>query len=103
MIQPSVLCERMSFLAVKKTPLRQCLGCRTMLPKRELIRIVRSPEGEISLDPAGKKPGRGAYVCQAADCLKKAHKGKALQKAFGAAVPEDVFSGLLARMEAADG
>ena len=90
-------------MAVRKVPLRQCLGCRAMLPKRELIRVVRSPEGEISLDLTGKKPGRGAYVCRNADCLKKAQKAKSLQKAFGSPVPEDVFPGLLARMEEVDG
>ena len=58
----------------KKIPLRQCLGCREMKPKRELIRAVRSPEGEISLDFKGRKPGRGAYVCPSADCLKKARQ-----------------------------
>lgn len=55
----------------KKIPMRQCLGCREMKPKRELIRVVRSPEGEISLDFRGKKPGRGAYVCPDPECLKR--------------------------------
>ena len=61
----------------KKIPQRQCLGCREMKPKPELLRVVRSPEGEVSLDPKGKKPGRGAYVCPNADCLRRAIKSRA--------------------------
>lgn len=60
----------------KKIPMRQCLGCREMKPKRELIRVVRSPEGEISLDFKGKAPGRGAYICPAPACLKQGDKGQ---------------------------
>ena len=71
----------------KKIPLRQCLGCREMKPKRELIRVVRSPEGEISLDFHGKKPGRGAYLCPSPDCLKRARKAKALERAFALPIP----------------
>ena len=74
--------------------MRQCTGCREMKPKRDLIRVVKSPKGEISLDFVGKKPGRGAYVCRSADCLKKAIKTRALERAFGAKLPEDVFDGL---------
>ena len=61
----------------KKIPMRQCLGCREMFPKRELIRVVRSPEGELSLDFKGKAPGRGAYLCGKPECLKKARKSRA--------------------------
>ena len=78
----------------KKIPMRQCLGCRVMKPKRELIRVVRSPEAEISLDAGGKKPGRGAYVCPAADCLKRAVKTKALSRAFGVPIPDSVMEEL---------
>ena len=60
----------------KKVPMRQCLGCREMFPKRELIRVVRSPEGELSLDFKGKAPGRGAYLCGKPECLKKARKSR---------------------------
>ena len=70
----------------KKTPMRQCLGCREMKPKRELIRVVRSPEGEISLDFRGKAPGRGAYLCPDPQCLKKAIKARALERAFSAQI-----------------
>ena len=62
----------------KKIPLRRCNGCNEMKPKKELVRVVRSPEGEVSLDLTGRKPGRGAYVCRSADCLKKAISPAAL-------------------------
>ena len=83
----------------RKTPMRQCLGCRTQRPKRELIRAVRSPEGEITLDFKGKAPGRGAYLCPDPACLKKARKSRALERAFDCAVPEAVYDALEARME----
>ena len=83
----------------KKIPLRQCLGCREMKPKKELIRVVRDKEGNVSLDFKGKAPGRGAYVCHSADCLKKAIRAKALERAFSAAIPEEVYAGLEAQME----
>ena len=79
---------------MKKVPLRMCLGCREMKPKRELVRVVKSPEGEISLDYYGKKPGRGAYVCRSEECLKRAVKSKALQRAFGAPIPQSVMDEL---------
>ena len=77
----------------KKIPMRQCLGCREMKPKRELLRVVRSPEGEVSLDTRGKKPGRGAYVCPNADCLKKAVKTRALSRALETEIPDEVSTG----------
>ena len=83
----------------KKIPLRQCLGCREMKPKRELTRVVRSPEGEISLDFKGKKPGRGAYVCPAPACLARARKSRALERAFEVAIPPEVYAALEAQME----
>lgn len=87
----------------KKTPMRQCLGCREMKPKRELIRVVRSPEGEISLDFRGKAPGRGAYLCPDPQCLKKAIKARALERAFSAQIPEEIYARLEQEMEAGDG
>jgi len=75
---------------MKKIPMRQCLGCREMKPKRELIRVVRSPQGEVTLDFKGKKPGRGAYVCPSEACLKRAIKTKALSRAFGVEIPQSV-------------
>lgn len=83
----------------RKVPLRQCLGCREMFEKRALVRIVRSAEGEITLDFKGKKPGRGAYVCHKIECLNKAKKTKAIERAFGCAVPEEVFIQLFEQME----
>ena len=82
----------------KKIPMRQCLGCREMKQKRELIRVVRSPEGEISLDFRGKKPGRGAYVCPNPDCLKRAIKAKALSRAFGVEIPQEIMEALQEQM-----
>ena len=87
----------------KKIPMRQCLGCREMKPKRELIRVVRSPEGEISLDFRGKSPGRGAYLCPDPQCLKKAVKARALERAFSAQIPEEIYARLEQEMEAGDG
>ena len=84
----------------KKIPMRQCVGCREMIPKRELVRIVRSPEGEVSIDLTGRKPGRGAYVCRSEDCLKKAIKSKALSRAFETDIPDSVFDELKTQMEA---
>ena len=84
---------------VKKIPQRQCVGCRTMKEKRELIRVVKSSEGEISLDFSGKKPGRGAYVCPSANCLKRARKSRALERAFETAIPESVYDALEKEME----
>ena len=86
----------------KKIPMRQCLGCREMKPKRELIRIVRPPEGEVSLDFKGKAPGRGAYLCRNPECLKRAVKGRAIERAFSTQIPSEVYNRLLEQMEAGD-
>ena len=83
----------------KKIPMRQCLGCREMKPKKELIRVVRSPEGEISLDLKGKASGRGAYVCPDPRCLKKAIKARALERAFSAQIPQEIYERLESQME----
>ena len=83
----------------KKIPMRQCVGCREMKPKKDLIRVVRSPEGAVSLDFKGKLPGRGAYVCPDAECLKRAKRSKALERAFSAPLPEDVWQALEAQMK----
>ena len=83
----------------RKIPQRQCVGCRTMRDKKELIRVVKTPEGEIVLDTTGKKSGRGAYVCPAAECLKKARKSRALERAFSLAIPDEVYDGLEAQMQ----
>lgn len=78
-------------MKAKKIPLRMCTGCGEMFDKRELVRVVKSPEGEVSLDLTGKKSGRGAYVCKNADCLKKARKKKALERAFGIQIEDSVY------------
>jgi hypothetical protein len=81
-------------LKQKKIPQRQCVGCREMKEKRALVRVVKSPEGEISLDFGARKPGRGAYVCPDAACLKKARKSRALERAFSAPIPAEVYDAL---------
>ena len=86
-------------LKQKKIPQRQCVGCRTMKTKEDLIRVVKSPEGEISLDFTGKKSGRGAYLCPSADCLARARKSKALERAFAGPIPPEVYEGLQQEME----
>ncbi len=83
----------------KKIPMRMCVGCREMKPKRELIRVVRSPEGEVSMDPVGKKPGRGAYVCRNPECLKRAIKQRQLERQLEVTLTEEVVSALQAAME----
>ena len=88
---------------VKKIPQRQCLGCREMKDKKALIRVVRSPEGTISLDFKGKLPGRGAYVCPDMECLKKARKSRALERAFETAIPPEVYELLEQQMGESDG
>ena len=75
----------------KKIPMRMCTGCGEMKPKKELVRVVKSPEGEISLDLTGRKPGRGAYVCRKPECLKAARKAHRLEKAFGCKIPDGVY------------
>ena len=85
-----------------KIPMRQCIGCREMKPKKELIRVVRSPEGDISLDFRGKKSGRGAYICPDAGCLRKAEKSRALERAFSSAVPQEIYEKLREEMEAGE-
>ena len=85
----------------RKIPQRQCVGCRTMKEKRELIRVVKTPEGTIVLDTSGKKSGRGAYVCPDMQCLKKARKSRALERAFELSIPEEVYDALEAQMEQA--
>ncbi len=88
---------------VRKIPQRQCLGCREMKDKKALIRVVRSPEGAISLDFKGKLPGRGAYVCPDSACLAKARKSRALERAFETAIPAGVYELLEKQMGEGDG
>lgn len=74
----------------KKIPMRMCVGCRKMKPKREMIRVVRSPQGEVSIDPVGKKPGRGAYVCRSQACLARAIRQKQLERQLEVQLTEEV-------------
>ena len=83
----------------KKIPMRQCTGCREMKAKRELIRVVKSPEGEIFLDFKGKASGRGAYLCQNPACLQQAIKTHALERALQAVIPEEIYIHLSEQME----
>jgi predicted RNA-binding protein YlxR (DUF448 family) len=71
--------------------MRKCTGCNEMKPKKELVRVVRSPEGEVSLDLTGKKSGRGAYVCRDINCLRKAKKAKRFEHAFSCEIPDEVY------------
>ena len=91
-----------SMQKVRKLPQRQCVGCREMKNKRDLIRVVRSPEGEVSLDFKGKKPGRGAYVCPSGECLKRARKSRALERSFETAIPPEVYDAMEAELGGAD-
>ena len=81
-------------MPVKKQPLRKCTGCGESKPKRELVRVVNSPEGELSIDLTGKKNGRGAYICPDAECLKKARKAKRLERSFEMQVPDEIYERL---------
>ena len=78
----------------KTIPIRQCIGCREQKPKPELIRVVRSPQGEVSLDPRGKASGRGAYLCRDAACLKKARKGDRLSRSLDTQIPDEIYAQL---------
>lgn len=75
----------------KKIPMRTCLGCGEAKPKKELIRVVKSPEGEISLDKTGKKSGRGAYICNDIECLRKARKARRFEKAFSCQIDNELY------------
>ena len=86
----------------KRIPLRQCLGCREMKPKPELVRVVRSPEGTVSVDLRGKAPGRGAYVCRSAACLKKALRSKAIGRALDVEIPPEIYDTLTIQLEEED-
>lgn len=88
---------------VKKIPMRMCIGCGQMIEKRQLVRVVKSPEGEISLDFTGKKPGRGAYICRNTQCLAKAQKSRRLEKSFSCRVDGEVYEVMRNALSEADG
>ena len=87
----------------KKIPMRQCMGCRERKAKREMIRVVRMTDGNVSLDFSGKLNGRGAYICPDPECLKKARQSKALDRSLEVTIPEEVYDRLTAEMEKANG
>ncbi len=86
-------------MKVRHIPERMCTGCSVRRPKSELIRVVKSPDGEISIDKTGKKSGRGAYICNDAECLKKARKSRRLNKAFECEIPDEIYQRLLEEIE----
>ena len=83
----------------KKIPLRQCIGCGESKNKKEMIRVLKTPEGEFLLDATGRKNGRGAYLCPSKECLQKAIKGKGLERSFKMAIPREVYETLEKEME----
>ena len=92
----------MQQLKQKKIPVRWCVGCNAQRPKRELVRVVRSPEGEISIDLRGKAPGRGAYLCPSAACLAKARKAKRLERTFEVPIPDGIYDRLAEEIACAE-
>lgn len=86
-------------MSMKKVPLRQCIGCQEMKSKKEMIRVIKTAEDEIMLDATGRKNGRGAYLCPSMECLKKAVKGKGLERSFKMAIPKEVYETMEKEME----
>ncbi len=89
-------------MAVKKIPLRKCIGCGEMKGKKEMIRVIKTPEDEIMIDATGKKNGRGAYICPSSACLAKAIKSKGLERSFKVSIPKEVYEQLTKEMEEID-
>lgn len=87
------------FMKQKKIPMRMCLGCQEMKPKRELIRVVKDQDNNISVDFKGKQPGRGAYICRNADCFAKARKAKRFERAFESKISDDIYNTLQQQLE----
>lgn len=85
-------------MVTKKIPLRRCNGCNVSKPKKELVRVVKSSEGVISLDITGKKSGRGAYVCKDAACLAKARKSRRIERALECAIPDEIYDAMSAEI-----
>ena len=85
--------------ANRKVPMRRCVGCQEMKSKKEMIRVIRTQEGEFSLDATGKKNGRGAYICPSAECLRKAVRNKGLERSFKQPIPAQVYEALEKEME----
>ena len=83
----------------KKLPLRQCVGCNEMKNKKELIRVIKTPEGEIVVDATGKQNGRGAYICKSIDCFKKAENNKGLERSLKVQIPKEIYEKLTKELE----
>ena len=81
-------------MQTRKIPLRKCVGCQQMIEKRQLVRVVRNKDGEMSVDLTGKKAGRGAYICASMECLKTAIKRKGLERSLKVAIPAEVYDSL---------
>ncbi|SDK47036.1 RNase P modulator RnpM [Natronincola ferrireducens] len=86
-------------MKTKKTPLRRCIGCNEMKTKKELIRIVKNKEGEVSLDITGKAHGRGAYICNNIQCFEKISKTKALNRAFQSEIPQEIYEKVIKEID----
>lgn len=84
---------------VKKIPMRKCIGCSEMKSKKELIRVIKTPEGELVLDTTGRKNGRGAYICHSTECLARARKSRGLERAFSMAIPDMLYDSLEKEMD----
>lgn len=84
----------------KTIPQRKCLGCEEMIGKKGLLRVVRDKDGVISLDPTGKKNGRGAYLCRDKECFAKARKKKALERSLKCQIPDEIYEALEKEIEA---
>jgi len=99
MTMKQILIQRSDNVKTRKIPLRKCTGCQEMKNKKELIRVVKNKEGEISLDFTGRKAGRGAYICPNEECLEKAQKSKGLERSFKSAVPNEIFEELKSELK----
>ncbi|MDO4748180.1 MAG: YlxR family protein [Eubacteriales bacterium] len=86
-------------MTTRKVPLRKCTGCNQMKEKRELVRVVRSPQGEVSLDLTSKKPGRGAYICKDIECLKLARKAKRIERALECTISPELYDSMEKEIE----
>ena len=90
-------------MGIKKIPERMCIGCQETHPKKELIRIVRSPEGEYSVDLTGKKAGRGAYICKKAECFQAAKKNRGFERSFKSSIDKEIYDSLEEEIKALEG
>ena len=85
-------------MAEKKIPIRKCTGCNNSFPKPSLIRVIKTPEGEIKVDRTGRMNGRGAYICDSSECFEKARRSKGIERSLGVPIPEEIYDSLLKEM-----